>query len=74
MQVIVSAHVAKRPTTQPNQNARNKDPHPANDEGGEREPNEGHIGRQPPVASLQCLYRNEQLGSHVRSQSYAYRG
>jgi len=54
MQVIVSAHVAKRPTTQPNQNARNKDPHPANYEGGEREPNEGHIGRQPLVASPQC--------------------
>jgi hypothetical protein len=54
--VVVSARVAKRPTTQPNQKARNKDPHPANDEGGEREPNEGHIGRQRLVASPQPLW------------------
>jgi hypothetical protein len=45
--VVVRARVAERPTTQPDQNARNKDGHPANDEGLEREPDKGRIGRQP---------------------------
>jgi hypothetical protein len=53
----------ERPATQPGQKAHDKDPHPANDKGGEREPNEGHIGRQPLVASPQRLYRDEQPGN-----------
>ena len=53
--MVSRAPVAKRPTTQPGQKAYDKDPHPANHEGGEREPNEGHIDWQPLVASPQSL-------------------
>jgi hypothetical protein len=56
--VVSRAPVAKRPTTQPGQKAYDKDPHPANHEGGEREPNEGHISRQPLVTSSPGVRRN----------------
>jgi hypothetical protein len=52
---MISANAARRPTTQPDQEARNKDSHPTNFEEGEREPNERHIGWQPLVTSPQPL-------------------
>jgi hypothetical protein len=50
--VVVLASAAKRPTTQPDQNTRDEDCHPANDDGVEREPDEGHFSRQPCLLSV----------------------
>jgi hypothetical protein len=71
--VVVAARVAKRPTTQPGQKAHDKDPHPANDEGGEREPTRvtsvGNLWSPPRSAftgtTWQPATRGQSVGCHL---------